>query len=91
MAEFADIGLGGVDINAWEALMAPAGLAPDVAQRLNAAVRKAGEDAAMREKLRASGFSVETSESPTALAEKIRREIPYWRKLVEDSGAKLDT
>ena len=90
MAEFADIGLGGVDINAWEALMAPAGMAPDVAARLNASVRQAGEDSAMREKLRASGFSVETSESPDALAAKIRREIPYWRKLVEDSGAKLD-
>ena len=91
MAEFADIGLGGVDIGAWEALMAPAGTPADVLARLNAAVRKAGEDAAMRDKLRASGFSVETSESPDALAEKIRREIPYWRKLVEDSGAKLDT
>ena len=90
MAEFADIGLGGVDINAWEALMAPAGLAPDAAARLNAAVRQAGADPAMREKLRASGFSVETSDSPEALAAKIRREIPYWRKLVEDSGAKLD-
>jgi hypothetical protein len=33
----------------------------------------------MRERLRASGFAVETSESPAALAEKIRREIPYWR------------
>ena len=90
MAEFADIGLGGVDIGAWEALMAPAGLVPDVAARLNAAVRQAGADPAMQEKLRASGFSVETSDSPDALAAKIQREIPYWRKLVEDSGAKLD-
>ena len=80
-----------MDIGAWEALMAPAGTPPDVAARLNAAVRKAGEDAAMREKLRASGFSVETSENPDALAAKIQRETPYWRKLVEDSGAKLDT
>ena len=91
MAEFADIGLGGVDINAWEALMAPAGTPADVAARLNAAVRQAGADSAMQEKLRASGFSVETSESPAALAAKIQREIPLWRKLVEDSGAKLDT
>ena len=91
MAEFADIGLGGVDIGAWEALMAPAGTPAEVAERLNAAVRRAGADAAMQEKLRASGFSVETSESPMALSAKIAREIPYWRKLVEDSGAKLDT
>ena len=47
--------------------------------------------ATLQEKLRASGFSVETSESPMALAAKIEREIPYWRKLVEDSDAKLDT
>ena len=90
MAEFADIGLGGVDINAWEALMAPAGTPPDVAERLNAAVRRAGADPVMRERLRASGFAVETSDSPAALAAKIQREIPLWRKLVEDSGAKLD-
>jgi tripartite-type tricarboxylate transporter receptor subunit TctC len=91
MAEFADIGLGGVDINAWEALMAPAGTPADVAERLNAAVRRACADSAMQEKLRASGFSAEASESPAALAAKIQREIPLWRKLVEDSGAKLDT
>jgi tripartite-type tricarboxylate transporter receptor subunit TctC len=91
MAEFADIGLGGVDIGAWEALMAPAGTPAEATERLNAAVRRAGADTAMQEKLRASGFSVETSESPAALSAKIAREIPYWRKLVEDSGAKLDT
>lgn len=91
MAEFADIGLGAVDINAWEALMAPAGTPPETLERLNAAVRQAGADAGMRGRLRASGFAVETSENPAALAAKIAREVPVWRKLVEDSGAKLDT
>ncbi|MDB5372653.1 MAG: tripartite tricarboxylate transporter substrate binding protein, partial [Belnapia sp.] len=41
MAEFADLGLGGLDIGAWEAVMAPARTPPEVIFRLHAAVRAA--------------------------------------------------
>lgn len=90
MAEFADLGLGGLDIQAWEAVMAPAGTPPEVILRLHAAVRAAGAASALQDKLRTAGFVAETSASPAALANKIRLETPVWRGLVAQSGAQLD-
>jgi len=90
MAEFADLGLGGLDIGAWEAIMAPAGTPSDVVVRLHAAVRAAGADPTLQERLRAAGFVATTSAAPEALAEKIRRDTPIWRDLVAQSGAQLD-
>ncbi|WP_431271082.1 Bug family tripartite tricarboxylate transporter substrate binding protein [Dankookia sp. P2] len=90
MGEFGDLGLAGYDIQAWEAVMAPAGTPPGILARLNAAVRAAGDNPVLAERLRPTGFRVATSASPGALAGKIREEIPLWRRLVEVSGARLD-
>jgi tripartite-type tricarboxylate transporter receptor subunit TctC len=90
LGEFGDLGLAEYDIQAWEAVMAPAGTPPEALARLNAAVRAAGENPVLAERLRPTGFRVVTSASPEALAGKIRDEIPLWRRLVEVSGAKLD-
>ena len=90
MGKFADLGLGSLDIEAWEAVMAPAGTPPEVNLRLHAAVRAAGADPRLQARLRMAGFLAETSASPDALAEKIRQEIPVWRGLVAQSGARLD-
>jgi tripartite-type tricarboxylate transporter receptor subunit TctC len=90
MAEFQDLGLGALDISAWEALMAPAGTAPDVIKQLHAAAWKAGNASGLGERMRDVGFIAEPSATPQVLAEKIKRETPIWRQLVEASGAKLD-
>ncbi|WP_458094974.1 Bug family tripartite tricarboxylate transporter substrate binding protein [Roseomonas sp. WA12] len=90
MSEFADLGLGALDIGAWEALMAPAGTAPELIAQLHAAALQAGKDTRLAERMRDVGFLAEPSASPQALAEKIRHETPVWRQLVEASGARLD-
>ncbi|MBX9699631.1 MAG: tripartite tricarboxylate transporter substrate binding protein [Acetobacteraceae bacterium] len=90
MAEFGALGLDGLDIGAWEAVMAPAATPAETIAALHAAVRSAGEDATMRAKLRETGFVVETSATPAALRDRILRETPMWRRLVETSGATLD-
>lgn len=90
MASFADLGLGNWEIGAWEAIMAPRGTPPEVIAALYAAVRLAGADPALNTRMRSVGFEAQTSESPDAMGAKIRDEIPFWRKLVEDAGAKLD-
>ena len=90
MSEFEDLGLGALDIGAWEALMAPAGTAPETILRLHAAALRAGREPALGERMRGVGFTTEPSTTPQELAGKISRETPLWRKLVEDSGAKLD-
>lgn len=90
MAEFADLGLGTLDVNAWEAMMAPRGTADDVVQRLHAAAWQAGNDPQLAERMRDVGFMAAPSATPQVLADKIRSETPVWRKMVEESGAKLD-
>ena len=40
--------------------------------------------------IRDSGYTVQTSESPAALAARVRDETPRWESLVRDSGARLD-
>ena len=90
MSEFGDLGLSGLDISAWEALMAPAGTAPEVIAALHDAARQAGSAPVLGERMQSVGFVATPSATPQALAEKIRAEIPLWRQLVEASGAKLD-
>ena len=42
------------------------------------------------ERLRPLGYTVQTSESPAALAARVREETPRWESLVRASGARLD-
>ena len=90
MSDFADLGLGGLDIGAWEALVAPAATAPEIISQLHAAALQAGNDPRLGERMREVGFTAEPSATPGALADKIKHETPIWRQLVEASGAKLD-
>jgi len=90
MLNFADLGLGALDIRAWEALMAPAATAPELIRQLHAAALQAGNDPRLGERMREVGFTAEPSTTPSALADKIKHETPIWRQLVEASGAKLD-
>ncbi|WP_161993735.1 Bug family tripartite tricarboxylate transporter substrate binding protein [Muricoccus nepalensis] len=90
MGEFADLGLGELDLLSWNALMLPAGTPAPVVERLLAAVRQAAADPALVERLRPLGYDVVLSESPAALAAQVERETPAWKRLVEMSGVKLD-
>ena len=42
------------------------------------------------ERLRPLGYTVQLSDSPAALAARIRDETPRWESLVQASGARLD-
>jgi tripartite-type tricarboxylate transporter receptor subunit TctC len=61
-----------------------------VVQRLMAAIRQVAADPAFVARLKPLGYDVALSESPAALAAQIERETPFWRRLVEMSGVKLD-
>ncbi len=90
MADFADIGLGRHGVNTWNAIMAPGGTPPEVVARLNAAIRQAGAQQELVDRLTPLGYATVTSESPAALAALIESDTPRWRELVEISGARLD-
>jgi tripartite-type tricarboxylate transporter receptor subunit TctC len=90
MKEFADIGLGDVDIRTWYALAAPKALAADRRDALFRAATETMADAAVKAKLDPLGFTAETDPAPDALAKRIAEENPHWKELVRISGAKLD-
>ncbi len=90
MSEFADLGLGEVDLQAWSAIVGPAGIPPATIARLHRAVMAVGGDRAFTQRLAPLGYNALVSASPTALHEQIEDDTPKWRQLVELSGAKLD-
>jgi len=90
MRDFAALGLGDLDIQTWSAIMAPAGTPEPVVARLFEAVRALAAQADFAERLRPIGYTIITSESPAALAARIREEAPRWERLVRISGAQLD-
>ena len=90
LAEFPALGLGGIDIQTWNAVMAPRGTPEPIVRTLFDAVRAVAAQADFIERLRPLGYAVTTSVSSMALAARIREESPRWASLVRDSGAQLD-
>ncbi len=90
LAEWGALGLGDLDIQTWSAVMtAPGTPEPEVGALFEAVRRVAGQPEFV-ERLRPLGYAVLTSESPAALAARIREETPRWESLVRASGARLD-
>ncbi len=90
MSEFADLNLGDVDMQSWNALCGPAGLPAPVVTRLYDGFRQAAASPLLAERLGASGLIVGVSETATAVQEQLAHETPMWREMVEISGAKID-
>jgi len=85
----AEQGLPGFDLKAWYGVMAPAGLPPAIAEKLNAEITKALKSPELRDKLMGMG------QEPIALglAESdayVKREIARWAEVVRISGAKAE-
>ena len=75
----------GFELIAWFALFAPANTPADIVKTLNAEVVKALARPDIRDKLAASGLSVQTS-SPEQLAVFQKSEIAKWATMVKDAG-----
>ena len=90
LAEWGALGLGDLDIQTWNAVMAPGGTPEPAVKTLFDAVRGAAAQPEFVERLRPLGYTVQTSESPEALAARIREETPRRESLVRASGARLD-
>ena len=75
----------GFELVAWFALFAPANTPADIVKKLNAEVVKALARQDIRDKLAASGLSVQTS-SPEQLGAFQKLEIAKWATMVKDAG-----
>jgi len=85
----AELGLPGFDAKPWYGLLAPAGLDPAIAKKLNDAVREALSSTEMKARLFALGAEPMAMTTPEfqAFAQK---DLDKWTKVVKTSGATPD-
>jgi tripartite-type tricarboxylate transporter receptor subunit TctC len=86
---FADAGLVGFEVIAWQGLVGPAGMQPDVIRRLNEAFAKVMALPDVRDRLVAGGLDP-VGGTPEAFGRFIRTEIVKWSKIAKDVGAKAE-
>jgi tripartite-type tricarboxylate transporter receptor subunit TctC len=84
-----EAGLPGFESVTWYGLFAPKGLDGKLAERINAAVRKAQESPALVEKITGIGTSVR-SESLEQFRATVKTDRVKWAEIVRTSGAKID-
>ena len=85
----AEAGVAGYEATAWQGLVAPKGLSPDLVAALDAELRRAIATPTLDAKLRAVGL-VPAYRAPPAFASLIASEIIKWATVVEISGAKVE-
>ena len=83
----AEAGLPGFDATAWQGLVGPAGMPPDVVKRLNEAFNKVMAMPAVRDKLVGAGLAP-IGGTPEQFSRFIGDEIAKWAKIAKDVGAK---
>jgi tripartite-type tricarboxylate transporter receptor subunit TctC len=90
IATVIEAGVPGFDVVVWYALVAPAGTAREIVNRLNQATARALGSADLKERMAAAGFDPAAASSPEQLAAYIRSELKKWVGVVKSSGARAD-
>lgn len=81
--------LPGFETGSFQGVVGPAGIAREIAGKLNAELTKILAAADMRERFAAQGTEVRT-DTPESLGQFLRVEKDRWAKVVKESGAKFD-
>ena len=84
-----ELGYQGMEDYTWVGVFAPAATPRDIAQKLNDAVLRSVQDAALRQRLDALAF--DPTAAPLAqTADYVRAEVAKWAKVVRETGAKVE-
>jgi len=86
---FKELGLEPVNRMAYYGILGPKGLPRDVVDKLNAGVRKALEDPAVRKRIEDTG-SLVVANTPEQFAAQIAAEFDVYKKVVESAKLKLE-
>ena len=79
----------GMEMTAWQGIVAPAGTPAPIIQRVHAEIQKALANPEVRSKLVAAGTEILGS-TPEEYAAYIRSELARWSRIVKETGAKAD-
>jgi tripartite-type tricarboxylate transporter receptor subunit TctC len=84
-----EAGMPDFDVSAWNALFAPKGTPKDVVAKLNAALVKALDDGATRQRLLALGATLPDAagRTPEALGTLVKNEVARWTPILKAAGA----
>ncbi|WP_152540027.1 tripartite tricarboxylate transporter substrate binding protein [Afipia sp. P52-10] len=85
-----EAGLPGFEIATWYGLLAPAGTPSEIVEKLHATLGQVLGDPAIKQRLLDLGADAAFDARPSLFADYIARDIPYWRELVQSSGARID-
>jgi tripartite-type tricarboxylate transporter receptor subunit TctC len=86
---FKEVGLEPVNRMAYYGIYGPKGLPKEVIDKINAGVRKALEDPAVRKRIEDTG-SLIVANTPEQFAEQIKAEFGVYKKVVDAANLKLD-
>ncbi len=81
--------LPGVIVDSWQALLLPAGVPPEVARRLHAEITAIIRLPEVDEFLKRQAFEPAPG-APEELGALLRAEVPKWRRVVQETGLRLD-
>ncbi len=90
LGEFADLGLGDLDLQSWNALVGPRGMAPALVERIAEVIRAAAGAPGLAERLAAAGLVLPPIETPAQTLARVAADAPRWREMVEISGARIE-
>jgi tripartite-type tricarboxylate transporter receptor subunit TctC len=85
-----EAGLPGYNFSFSYGLYVPAATPRAIVRRLHAAAFKDLSKPEVREKIALQGMDAAPSASPEMFDAEVRAEVPYWEKLVRESGAKVE-
>jgi tripartite-type tricarboxylate transporter receptor subunit TctC len=86
---FKEVGLEPVNRMAYYGVLGPKGLPKDVVDKLNAGVRKALEDPAVRKRIEDTG-SIVIGNTPEQFSAQIKAEYEVYKKVVDSAALKLE-
>jgi tripartite-type tricarboxylate transporter receptor subunit TctC len=86
---FKEVGLEPVNRMAYYGIYGPKGLPREVVDKINAGVRKALEDPAVRKRIEDTG-SLIVANTPEQFAEQIKAEFAVYKQVVDTAKLKLD-
>lgn len=89
VASIHEQGVRNYEVAAWSAMVVPADTPAEIVSKLNAALVKAGQDAAVQRVMQAAGV-YELGSTSDELKAVITAEIPNWTRAVQKSGAQVD-